>query len=79
MFIITSSIWKLFQDFYCFLNILILLEYSQSLYNIVFLMYSKVIQLYVYMYSFFFRLFSHIGFHRILSRVPCVVQKIKDF
>ena len=35
MFIVTSSIWKLFQDFYCFLNILILLEYSQSLYNVV--------------------------------------------
>ena len=29
--------------------------------------YSKVIQLYVYMYLFFFRFFSHIGYYRVLS------------
>ena len=33
---------------------------------------SKVIQLYVYIYSFFFRFFSHRGYHRVLSRVPWV-------
>ena len=37
--------------------------------------YSKVIQLYIYIYSFFFRFFSHIGYYRILSRVPCAVQQ----
>ena len=29
----------------------------------------KVIQLYIYIYSFFFRFFSLTGYHRILSRV----------
>ena len=38
--------------------------------------YSKVIQLYVYIQPFFFRLFSHIGYYRILSRVPCAVQQV---
>ena len=36
-------------------------------YNAVFQAYSKVIQLYVYIYLFFFRFFSHIGYYRILS------------
>ena len=36
-------------------------------------MYSKVIQLYIYMYLFFFRFSSHIGYYRVLSRVPCAV------
>ena len=31
-------------------------------------------QLYIYMYLFFFRFFSHIGYYRILSRVPCAIQ-----
>ena len=30
-----------------------------------------MIQLYVYMCSFLCRFFSHISYHRILSRVPC--------
>ena len=33
-------------------------------------MYSKVIQLYIYMYLFFFKFFSHLGYYRVLSRVP---------
>ena len=37
---------------------------------------GKVIQLYIYIYSFFFRFFSHIGYHRILSRVPCALQQV---
>ena len=32
----------------------------------------KVIQLYIHIYSFFFRFFSHIGYYRILSRVPSI-------
>ena len=39
-------------------------------------MYSKVIQLYVYIYSFFFRFFSLIGNYRILSSVPCAIQLV---
>ena len=35
-------------------------------------MYSKVIQL--YMYLFFFKFFSHLSYYRILSRVPCAIQ-----
>lgn len=30
--------------------------------------------LYIYMYPLFFRLFSHIGHHRVLSHVPCAVR-----
>ena len=39
-----------------------------------FLLYSKVIQLYIYMCIFFFRFFSHLGDYRILNRVPCAIQ-----
>ena len=34
-------------------------------------MYSILIQLYVYMYLFFLGFFSHIGYCRMMSRVPC--------
>ena len=39
-----------------------------------FQVYSKLIQLYIYMYLFFFRFFSHRGHYRVLSRVPCAIQ-----
>ena len=29
---------------------------------------------YTYIYTFFFRFFSHLGYYRILSRVPCAIQ-----
>ena len=35
---------------------------------------QQVIQL--YMYLFFFQIFSHLGYYRIVSRVPCVVQYV---
>ena len=35
-----------------------------------------MIQLYIYIYSFFFRFFPHIGYGRILSRVPCAVYQV---
>ena len=38
------------------------------------LLYSKEIQLYIYMYLFFFKFFSHLGCYIILSRVSCVTQ-----
>ena len=36
-----------------------------------FLLYSKVIQLYIYI---FFRFFSIIGYYRVLTIVPCATQ-----
>ena len=39
-----------------------------------FQVYRKVIQFYTYMYIFFFRFFSIIGYYRILSIVPCAIQ-----
>ena len=41
-----------------------------------FQVYSKVIQLYIYIYLFFFKFFSHLGYYRILSRVPCAMQQV---
>ena len=39
-----------------------------------FQVYSKVIQLYIYMYLFFLKFFSHLGYYRILSTFPCAIQ-----
>ena len=39
-------------------------------------MYSKVIQLYMYVYIFFFRVFSIIGYYKILNIVPCAIKKV---
>ena len=41
-----------------------------------FQVYSKVIQLYIYMYLFFLKFFSHLGCYIILSRVPCAIQQV---
>ena len=38
-------------------------------------MYSKVIQLYIYMYPFFFKIFSHLGYYRILSSFPVLYSR----
>ena len=35
---------------------------------------SKVIQLYMYIYLLFLKFFSHLGYYRILSRVPCAIH-----
>ena len=32
--------------------------------------------LYIYMYPVFFSWFSHIGYYRVLSRVPCAIQQV---
>ena len=34
---------------------------------------SKVIQLCIYMYPFFYKFVSHLSFYIILSRVPCLL------
>ena len=40
-------------------------------------MYSKVIQLFnIYIYLFFFKIFSHLGYYRELSIVPCARYKL---
>ena len=41
-----------------------------------FLLYSKVSQLYIYLYSLFCGFPSHLGSHRALSRVPCAIQQV---
>ena len=41
-----------------------------------FQVYSKVIQLYINIYLFFFSFFSHIGYYSIESRVPCAIQLV---
>jgi hypothetical protein len=38
-----------------------------------FLMYGKVNQLSIYIYSLFFRFFSYNGHYRVLSGVPCAI------
>ena len=43
--------------------------------NKVVLMYGKVIQLYIYMYLFFFKFFSHLGYYRILSNMLVICFK----
>ena len=40
-----------------------------------FLLYSKVIQLYIYIYTFFFIFFSIMIYLRIFNIVPCAVQE----
>ena len=36
--------------------------------------YSKVVQLYISIYLFFCKLFSHLGYYRILTRVSCAIE-----
>ena len=37
---------------------------------------SKVVQLYLPMYIFFFKFFSYLGYYRVLSRVHCAIQYV---
>ena len=41
-----------------------------------FLLYSKVSQPYIYMYSLFFEFPSHLSHLRAWSRVPCAIQSV---
>ena len=59
----------------CFSFLKCLLECSCFTMLCQFLLYSKVNQLYVYMYLLFFVLPSHLDHHRALSRVPCATQQ----
>ena len=40
------------------------------------MVYSNLIQLYIHIYPFFFRFFSHIGHYILLSRVPCAINNL---
>ena len=57
----------------CF-NVLLKYRWFTMLWS--FLLYNKVIQLYVYTHPFFFRFFSYMDHHRILGRVPCALQQV---
>ena len=35
-----------------------------------------MVQLYIYTHLFFFKFFSHLGYYRIASRVPCAIQQV---
>ena len=48
----------------------------QLINSVVFQVYSKVIQLYIYKYLFFFNFFSYLGYYRILSSIPCALQQV---
>ena len=41
-----------------------------------FLLYTKVNQLYISICPLFFRFFSHVGYYRELSRIPCAIQQV---
>ena len=62
----------LFLFLLCFLLSFFLFLFLTMLYA--FLLYSKVNQLYIYIYPLSFRFFSHIGGYRVLSRVSCAIQ-----
>ena len=57
-----------------FFFFLILLEYSWFTMLCYFKVCSKEIQFYIYTY--FLRFFSHIGYHRTLSGGPCTIQTV---
>ena len=44
------------------------------MYNVVFQVYRKVMQLYICIHLFFFIFFSIIGYYKILNIVPCAIQ-----
>ena len=41
-----------------------------------FLLYTKVNHLYIYICPLFLRFFSHVGYYRVLSRIPCAIQQV---
>ena len=43
-----------------------------------FQVYSKVIQLHIYIYLFFFRFVFHIGYYKAFSRAPCAMEQAQQ-
>ena len=66
----------LFFELKCFYFYFFLLKCSWFTILWSFLLYHKVIQIYIYPYPLFFRFFSHIGYHRVLGRAPCATQRV---
>ena len=64
----------LFVFFFSFFKVLLKYGWFTTLWQ--FLLYSKVIQLYVYTHPLSFRFFSRIGHHRSSGRVPWAIQHI---
>ena len=58
------------------LSLFFLVKYSCLTMSCQLLLYSKVNQLHIYIYPFFFGFPSHLGHHRALSRVPCAIQQV---
>ena len=68
--------WYPEESTFSFIKFFFLLEYSCFIMFCQFLVYSKVDQLCVYIYPFFFGFPSHLGHHRALSRVPSAIQQV---
>ena len=64
-----------FKNFYWSIVALLYVS-TQKLMFCQFLLYSKVNQLYVYIYPLFFGFSSHLGHHSALSRDPCAIQYV---
>ena len=71
---VQSNLWQRSFTFYFFYQFFL----EQSCFTMLhqFLLYSKVSQLYVYIYPLFGGFPSHLGHHRALSRVPCAIQQV---
>ena len=52
------------------------LEYSCFIILCQFILYSKVNQLYIHIFTLFFGFPSHLGHQTALSRVPCAIQQV---
>ena len=46
------------------------------IYNVILISGVSQIDLYIYMYLFFFKFLSHIGYQSLLNRVPCAIQQV---
>ena len=66
---------SLLLSFFSF-NFYFILEYSRLTMLCQFLGYPEPLCWFINIYLFFFRFFFHLGYHRILSRVPCAIQEV---
>ena len=52
----------------------------QLIYNVVFVsgiqQSGSCVYIYIYIFFHFFRFFSHVGYNKILSRIPCAIQEV---
>ena len=69
-----SSVTKIRYKIFFFFFFFFLLAYIWFTVLCWFQVYSKVNQLYMYIYPLFFRFFSIIDYYKILNIVPCAIQ-----